>query len=540
MPVDGSGNFTRSYNFVQDKANGIKIVASRMDGEFDNYAAALNQMLLRSGIVALSGNLNLGTNTILGVGNGAVGSPAIRFNADATSGIYMPAAGRVAMSAGGINRVDANSTGVALTGATTINGAATFNGTVDVIGSEIRSQYPNAIIFKNGTGVGSTAILRNDGTVTYLMLSNAASGAPTGVWNSLRPLQVNNTTGVLTSSNGQVFNGGTTFGDPVIFGGTVTLGSTLSVTGAATLSSLNLTTPLGRAHGGTGLATAPTNGQLLIGNGSGYALSTITAGSNVSVTNGAGTITISATGTVTSVAVSGGTTGLTTSGGPITGSGTITFAGTLVVANGGTGSTTAAGARTNLGAAASGANGDITSLSGLTTPLSIAQGGTGANTAAGARTNLGLGSAAVMTGPGGAIIGTTDVQTLTNKTLTGGNTSIDSAPIATVSGSAPLYHPRAAAYVAGRGTNGACTLNAAFNVASVTRSATGVYDVVFTTAAPSGNYVIAMNARISGAPLVANQLSSVARSATGFSLIVENSTNGAILDPTDLDFIVIW
>lgn len=46
------------------------------------------------------------------------------------------------------------------------------------------------------------------------------------------------------------------------------------------------------------------------------------------------------TGTVTSVDVSGGTTGLTTSGGPITGSGTITLAGTLAIANGGTGQTT--------------------------------------------------------------------------------------------------------------------------------------------------------------------------------------------------------
>ena len=44
-------------------------------------------------------------------------------------------------------------------------------------------------------------------------------------------------------------------------------------------------------------------------------------------------------GTVSSVAVSGGTTGLTTSGGPITASGTITIAGTLVTANGGTGLT---------------------------------------------------------------------------------------------------------------------------------------------------------------------------------------------------------
>lgn len=46
--------------------------------------------------------------------------------------------------------------------------------------------------------------------------------------------------------------------------------------------------------------------------------------------------------------------------------------------------------------AASGANSDITSLTGLTTALSIAQGGTGAETAPLARTALGLGGAAVL------------------------------------------------------------------------------------------------------------------------------------------------
>lgn len=45
------------------------------------------------------------------------------------------------------------------------------------------------------------------------------------------------------------------------------------------------------------------------------------------------------TGTVTSVSGSGGTTGLTLTGGPITTSGTLTLGGTLVVANGGTGAT---------------------------------------------------------------------------------------------------------------------------------------------------------------------------------------------------------
>jgi hypothetical protein len=56
------------------------------------------------------------------------------------------------------------------------------------------------------------------------------------------------------------------------------------------------------------------------------------------------------------------------------------LSGTVGIANGGTGATTAASARAALGAAASGANGDITSLAAMTTPLSVAQGGTGSAT----------------------------------------------------------------------------------------------------------------------------------------------------------------
>jgi hypothetical protein len=60
--------------------------------------------------------------------------------------------------------------------------------------------------------------------------------------------------------------------------------------------------------------------------------------------------TITGTGTVTSVNVSGGSTGLIASGGPITTTGTITLSGTLVAANGGTGITSlGAGIATWLG-----------------------------------------------------------------------------------------------------------------------------------------------------------------------------------------------
>lgn len=77
-------------------------------------------------------------------------------------------------------------------------------------------------------------------------------------------------------------------------------------------------------------------------------------GATVTATNSGDDVTVNVsagTGTVTSVALSGGTTGLTVSGSPITTSGTITLAGTLALVNGGTGATTASGARTALGLA---------------------------------------------------------------------------------------------------------------------------------------------------------------------------------------------
>jgi hypothetical protein len=88
------------------------------------------------------------------------------------------------------------------------------------------------------------------------------------------------------------------------------------------------------------------------------------------------------TGTVTSVAVSGGTTGLTTSGGPVTGSGTITLAGTLAIANGGTGATTAGAALTALGAyAASNPSGYTSNTGTVTSVAALTLGTTGTDVA---------------------------------------------------------------------------------------------------------------------------------------------------------------
>ena len=79
-----------------------------------------------------------------------------------------------------------------------------------------------------------------------------------------------------------------------------TLGSAGSgaITTSATIPVADISGTLTVAKGGTGVATIPTNGQIPIGNGSGYTVASLTAGANITITPGAGTITI-ASGTAT-------------------------------------------------------------------------------------------------------------------------------------------------------------------------------------------------------------------------------------------------
>jgi hypothetical protein len=118
-----------------------------------------------------------------------------------------------------------------------------------------------------------------------------------------------------------------------------------------------------------------------------------------------------ANGTVTSVNASGGTTGLTFSGGPITTSGTLTLAGTLAVANGGTGATTLTGVVKGNGTSAFTA-GTVSLTSEVSGTLPVANGGTGVTSSTGTVAVV-LSNSPVLVTPN---LGTPSAVTLTNAT----------------------------------------------------------------------------------------------------------------------------
>lgn len=201
---------------------------------------------------------------------------------------------------------------------------------------------------------GSSATVANSGTSSAAVFNfgipQGAAGA-TGSPGAAATVAVGSTTTGAPGTSAAVSNSGTSSAavfDFTIPRGDVGATGATGATGAQGVPGINW---LGTWNSGTTYAIRDAVAYL----GSSYyatAASTNQAPPNASFwnllaekgANGSGS------GSVTSVDVSGGTTGLTTSGGPVTSAGTITLAGTLAVANGGTGATTAGGALTNLGA----------------------------------------------------------------------------------------------------------------------------------------------------------------------------------------------
>jgi len=268
-------------------------------------------------------------------------------------------------------------------------GTITSSGTIGLTTSSITNSYLSTMASNTikGNNTGSAANptdLTVAQTMTMLGAAPLASPAFTGVPTAPTPLTSDASTTLATTQfvKSQGYGTGSVTS---ITAGTGLSGGTITTTGTIAIANTGVTAQYYGSASVVPVITVNAQGQIT-------SASNATISITPSQVTGLGTM---ATQNASSVAITGGAIDQTTIGAttPITGKFTAltatgnsnfatiasgTWNGTFISVNyGGTGSSSASGARTNLGAAASGANSDITSLSGLTTPLSEIQGGTG-------------------------------------------------------------------------------------------------------------------------------------------------------------------
>ncbi len=407
--IDSSRNFNAgsgtaaspSYRFISDATTGLYLPAA---GKLGASVSGTRSMLITAGSMSLGAGALAAADTS---GNAtAIGTQALAAN---TSGSFNTAVGSVAMrsnttggfnTAVGQNAMVSNTTGGANTGlgvnALGNNVSGSWNvavGLSAMVGANSGSDNTalgGEALHDLASGGGNTAVGRYASYSSNGASQNSALG-----WYSL----YNNLTGAYNVAMGSSAGGGNTTGSFNTFLGAQSsaasagLGYATALGGGAVVSTSN-TVVLGRTSDKTVIGATGDDGtayNLQVTGG----IKALTGGINI----GAGTASIAPLNFQSGVNRSTPAAGAMEYDGanlyftPAAARKTIAFidsnitgnaanvTGVVAVANGGTGATTAAGARTNLGAAASGANSDITSLSGLTTALSVAQGGTGIVTA---------------------------------------------------------------------------------------------------------------------------------------------------------------
>lgn len=184
----------------------------------------------------------------------------------ATAGVTL----LVAQFAEPVTKIQLNSDSVQTLSNKTLDSTNTFNGTLGTVtGGIYNALTANSIPLLNGSkALTSTANPTNGQLLIGSTGAIPALGSLTGTANQL------------TVTPGA---------------GSITLSTPQNIhTGASpTFAGLTLSSPLTVGNGGIGTNGTPTNGQLPIGNGTGFTLAALTGTANrVTVTNGAGTITL--------------------------------------------------------------------------------------------------------------------------------------------------------------------------------------------------------------------------------------------------------
>lgn len=256
--------------------------------------------------------------------SGAIGAPTglanaeLAFNEVSDILYYGKGVGGVGGTATTAEAIGGSGAFVSLTGAQTISGTKTFTGTLDFSAATIAAITTTGNIIVGGdltvngttTTVNSTTVTVDDKNIELGSTSSPTDAGANGGGITLKGT-TDKTIQWLDATDSWTFNQSVELGTGKVF--RIDGAEVLSKTGlgsgviSSSLTSVGTIgtgvwngTAIGVAYGGTG-QTSYTDGQVLIGNTAtgGLSKTTLTAGTNVSITNGNGTITIASTDTNT-------------------------------------------------------------------------------------------------------------------------------------------------------------------------------------------------------------------------------------------------